>query len=351
MLIVRIALATVLLTNFAWGQSSEIIHFSGAPPEPRYAPILGNTWLIYARGQIDADAGKRLERFLSSRHVPATSFLYLDSPGGSVTGGMDLGRVIRKYRLRTEVGVQTPGSTKISPGGCYSACALSFLGGEFRFLKEGSRYGVHRFAFQNPSPELTDIAQILSAAIVEYIRSMDVDPALFSLSVSAGREEMFEPTRQQLLALNVVNNGRTRPKWAIESIDAGIYLKGEQNTIYGINKFILACTPQHNVTLFIIFDAQNRDDLILGFPIESLVINGKPLRIDNARIKKQVNNGLINAAYKLSDAQVALIRSARTVGVTMQGGVDAPVFFGFDSMPFEEGAAKLPGFLSVCQKN
>ena len=194
MLIVRIAFAIVLLTNSAWGQSSEIIHFSGAPPEPGYLPILGNTWLIYARGQIDADAGKRLERFLSSRHVPATSFLYLDSPGGSVTGGMDLGRVIRKYS-QTGVKVQTPGSTKISTGGCYSACALSFLGGEFRFFKEGSRYGVHRFAFQNPSPEHTDIAQILSAAIVEYIRSMDVDPALFSLSVSAGREEMFEPTR------------------------------------------------------------------------------------------------------------------------------------------------------------
>jgi hypothetical protein len=109
--------------------------------------------------------------------------------------GMELGRVIRKYRLRTDVGTKKPsserGAREVVPGYCYSACALAYLGGSFRFLMKDSRYGVHRFAFENPAPQHADLAQIVSAAIVEYIRSMDVDTKLFSLSVVAGKDSVI----------------------------------------------------------------------------------------------------------------------------------------------------------------
>ena len=93
--------------------------------------------------------------------------------------------------------------------------------------------------FQKPAPDQADAAQIVSAALIEYITSMDVDPGLFSLAVSAGKDAIVEPTRHQLEELNVVNNGRARPKWSIESLDDSLYVKGEQDTVYGINKFLL----------------------------------------------------------------------------------------------------------------
>ena len=57
---------------------------------------------------------------------------------------------------------------------------------------------------------------------------MDVDPALFSSSVIAGPSEMNELDRETLQKLNVVNNGRTRPSWTIESVEGNLYFKGER---------------------------------------------------------------------------------------------------------------------------
>jgi hypothetical protein len=328
--------------------------FNGEPPDAKSVPILGTAWVLYASGPIDLDAGKRLNQFLTSQRIPANSYIYLNSPGGSLVGGMNLGRIIRQHNLRTDVGSRNsdrPLGHAVAPGECYSACALAFLGGEFRFLRGDSRYGVHRFAFQKPAPDQADAAQIVSAALIEYIRSMDVDPGLFSLAVSAGKDAIVEPTRHQLEELNVVNNGRARPRWSIESLDDSLYVKGEQDTVYGINKFLLVCTSKRELFLYVIFDAQHREDEIMHFSADSLVIDGRRTRIEHARIERKVKNGWINAIYALNDQYLSMIRNAREVGLAMQPTSDSAYFAGFDSMPFGQGAAKLPGFLAVCGRN
>ena len=76
---------------------------------------------------------------------------------------------------------------------------------------------MHRFYFPKKGANDADIAQIVSSAIVQYMRDMGVDPQLFTLSTGAGQAESIIPTREQLLALNVVNNGQERPIWSIEA--------------------------------------------------------------------------------------------------------------------------------------
>ncbi|MBK7706482.1 MAG: hypothetical protein IPJ30_12060 [Acidobacteria bacterium] len=132
---------------------------------------MGNSWRIYAIGEIDADAGKRLEAFLKENKIPEKSTLALDSPGGSLFGGITLGRVIREAGLFTYVGKKsTKPDDLIQPGECYSACALAFLGGQFRWVNPPSEYGVHRFNSRAKGD--IDVAQVVSAAIVQYIRDM-----------------------------------------------------------------------------------------------------------------------------------------------------------------------------------
>jgi hypothetical protein len=121
---------------------------------------------------------------------------------------------------------------------------LAFLGGEYRYLPDASIYGVHRFFWQEHTSADADVAQIVSAAVVEYIKTMGVDTKLFALASQAGSSQAVTPSAEALLSLNVINNGSKPVKWTIESITGGIYLKGEQETALGINKFMFTC-PAH----------------------------------------------------------------------------------------------------------
>ncbi len=206
--------------------------------------LFGNMATLYLDGTIDPDAGKRLEDYVIANGVPRESWAILNSPGGSLYGGMELGKVIRKYGLRTDVGQpknEPPQILSYEAGGCYSACTLAYTGGEFRYLTSGSHFGIHRFAFTQTQKNESDVAQIASASIVEYIRSMKVDPDLFSLSTTASPTEIYEPPIADLKRLNVVNSGFTEPVWTMESNNGVVYLKGQRDTVYGINKFLLIC--------------------------------------------------------------------------------------------------------------
>lgn len=178
---------------------------------------------------------------------------------------------------------------------------------------------------------------------------MDVDPSFFSLIVRASKDEIFEPTREQLLQLNVLNNGRTRARWTMESHSGVIYLKGEQDSIFGLNKFMLFCSNS-DLVLYVVFDPQGREDEVMKFDADFLMIDGKRVRIDKARAFRTVNNdGLIHAMYKLERSHIALIAKSKEVGLAMSPSVDSQVFLGFAAIPFEEGAAKLPGLLKTCR--
>ncbi len=63
---------------------------------------------------------------------------------------------------------------------------------------------------------------------------------------------------------------------------------------------------------------------------------------------KTIANGWFNAEYVLSKQQLISIRRAKSVGLIIQMAYDAPIFFGFDQMPFGEGAAKLDSLIEVC---
>lgn len=326
--------------------------FKALPPDAALAPLLGTAWTIFASGPIDGLAAERLKSLMETENIPAESHLYLHSPGGDLFGGMELGKVIREYRLRTNIGRHAPDSRysrSSSPGSCFSACAMAFLGGHFRFLSGGSRFGVHRFALTGSPSHASDIAQVLSAVVVEYIRSMDVDVGLFTLTTSAAPTEMFEPSTSQLLALNIVNNGRTKAAWTLESTGDSLYVKGEQDTVHGMNKFMVICDEKRRRLLYIIFDPRRREEEVMMMLTDTLMVDGKKYPLQQHRISRKVHNGWINAIYRLSDAHASLIARANRVGVIMRFGPDAPVFFGFDSMPVGDGSSKLQGLLSACR--
>ena len=75
---------------------------------------------ILASGPIEDGDVERLERFIATAPIRATTAIYLASPGGSLYEGMRLGLLFKEHRIKTVVEGDEV---------CASACALAFLGG------------------------------------------------------------------------------------------------------------------------------------------------------------------------------------------------------------------------------
>lgn len=326
------------------------MEFEALPPDLVTLLKGGWAWDIFASGDVDLQAGENLERLLAEQHIPDGSALHIHSPGGSLIGGLNLGRVIRAHGLITHVGRKGPRNNNIQntlDGHCMSAAALAFLGGEFRFVSEKSRYGVHRFTLNDTSARAADDAQILAASVVEYIRSMEVDVELFSIAADCPSNDILDLPPETMKRLNVVNNGIKFVKWSIESHDDMLYLKGERDTIYGIQKFLLVFPSKGNIFFYIIFGGGRSTELILSMEVDQLSIDDQIFSLRELRVSLDDHDGRINAMYQMTPEIMTKLRTAKTIGYHLQHSTDAAMFVGFDALPFQDGAAKLPGLIDV----
>jgi hypothetical protein len=326
------------------------MEFEATPPDFVTLVKGGSSWDIFATGEVNLRDGEKLEQLLAEKSIPDGSELHVHSGGGSLVGGLNLGRVIRSHGLIAHVA--TKGKLKngiqfTDPGHCMSAAALAFLGGEFRFVSENSKYGVHRFTLGEQSSRGVDDAQMLSASVVEYIRSMDVDTELFSISSEIPADDILELPAGTLKRLNVVNNGIKPAKWTIESIEGGIYLKGERGTIYGMQKFLLNFPARDRMFIYIIFDGGPSSDDIMKMGTDRLSIDGHLISLHDLRIQRFSNYNEINLMYHVTSEILFKLRDAKRIGYLLQHVPEAPMFVGFDDFPFEDGAKKLSGLLDV----
>jgi hypothetical protein len=350
-IIVSSIVAIFACVPVAFAETSKLMTISYEKPKNGYEKILGSAWTIFLEGEIDGAAADRFAAFVTKNEVPVRSHVVLNSPGGNLYAGMELGRIIRKYDLTTDVGDPAKKKGEYSSYGqgfCYSACTYAYLGGRFRYMTEGSHFGVHRFYAKDPASGNMDSAQMTSAQIVSYVREMGVDPDFFTLSTYAGAKEIIEPPKAVLEKLNVINYGMGPTTWTMESHQGVLYLKGQRDTQYGINKYMLICGGMDGIVLHMIFDPQGRQDEVMEMHAHSLVIDGQDEPVDV--YKPTIENGWFNGVYFLTKSQLSRIMKADTVGVILRWSYEGPVFLGFNSMPFAEGREKLIGLVNNCKK-
>ena len=80
--------------------------FVGFPPD-QVSLFLGRTsWRVFASGNVNPDDHETLTQFLLKNNIPHGSEIYIHSAGGTLIGGMSLGRVIREYGMIASVGRQ-----------------------------------------------------------------------------------------------------------------------------------------------------------------------------------------------------------------------------------------------------
>lgn len=124
----------------------------------------------------------------------------LNSPGGSVSDALAMGRLIREKKLATEVE-----AGKL----CASSCPLMFVGGQERRAGDKAAIGVHQvFAAIAPDPnaprdEMSD-AQRISARCQRYLGDMGINLQVWVHAMETPKDRLFIFKTEELKTLNIV---------------------------------------------------------------------------------------------------------------------------------------------------
>jgi hypothetical protein len=267
---------------------------SGAFPE---------TTLVYLDGEIDPSVPARLAEALD--RVDGTIAVWMNSPGGNLYAGMQLGRLIRKHGAWTHI--IDPGT--LLPGQCYSACSLAFLGGVFRFAGSGARYGVHRAS----TTGRLDLGEQLTSAIAAYIREMGVDARLLDLWTKAGPDEMYVLSQREAERLGVVDNGRKPPEWSFARSPGGARLQGRQATTDGTGTVFFVCDVKRTV-FGADYEAARAGELLTaqGWSHWLTIDGDREMPLKAPEISR--DDDVVRLAFTVPPDLVRVARSARRIG-------------------------------------
>ena len=144
---------------------------------------------VEIRGPLEAGVAARLDRVL--RTHPHLRFVHLNSPGGWVTEGARLARVIREHHLGTYTAT-----------GCYSACVLAFAAGSPRVLNPDARLGLHSASGLDADPL---VAALGNELYQKALLRDGVSATLVAQSTSTPSSSLWMPGPQQLLAGHLID--------------------------------------------------------------------------------------------------------------------------------------------------
>ena len=130
----------------------------------------------------------------------------LNSPGGSVTDALAMGRLIRERNFATEI---EPGKY------CASSCPLLFAGGSERRAGDKAVLGVHQVAAVGaagglPRDEM-NVAQNISARCQRYLGDMGVNLQVWVHAMETPHDKLFVFRPDELKSLNLVTTAAAAP--------------------------------------------------------------------------------------------------------------------------------------------
>ncbi len=315
---------------------------------------MGLRQTIYADGVITSGTAARLNDFLNMHHAIPGAMIDFNSPGGNLQEGLQIGRLIRKRNLQTNIFQQgaehKPDQLK---GSCYSACSIAFLGGIVRYAPANTAFGVHRFAI--PQNTLTgdqalDASQIQSSQIAEYINFMGIQPGFISEMNLASSNDINILSQQKLTALRIITPQR-ETVWELRTTPTGeVYVAGETKDIRGLHKILFGCFPKSQTAPFmeIMFNASDGKRIVGTTAATKLRVKQSDVPLLKSEISKGpfVENAYVSTVIVLTPRIVDFIQRATTLGISMYQ-LSGFTYAGYDA-DFAEGKPKVMAYLRPC---
>ena len=176
-----------------------------APASAIYLSEAGGNATLY--GPFDADDAQIFAAFLAKARPRPIKVLYLESPGGSITAGVSIGRMVRKAGLTTAV--------KADSQICDSACTLVFAAGVKRHYVHGdsvyeglssrSGLGYHPAYLRGDRVHFSIKSDEYVALMNTYYAEMGA-PRTAELMAMAGINSIYRPSGQTSLDLHIATS-------------------------------------------------------------------------------------------------------------------------------------------------
>lgn len=162
---------------------------------------IDGTIALRIRGAIAQGDGTRIVEELRTTR-PA--LVLLDSPGGSVSDALAIGRALRDIGAETRLA---------NDAVCFSACPYIFVGGTTRSVAESARLGVHQHAFGESTilPAFLAVEDIQrgQAGVLTHLADMGIDLRIMGPSMATPADEIYILTPEELSDWNVVTGDGT----------------------------------------------------------------------------------------------------------------------------------------------
>lgn len=233
----------------------------------------GCEW-ISAIGVIDETTPKKFERFYKKYSSYSTS-VHFHSPGGNLIAGMELGRLLRQYKVPVYINETKKLETLRAyddysdewrqttvKGICASACAYAFLGGISRSIDKDSKIGFHQFYNSADQGDFSkhikignsqlSVDQVFSGLIAGYLAEMGVDSRVLTLASVAGNNQLLSLNDAELKVLNIVTDHGPSPM-QMEQFKGGIRVFSTNNYVgYPVREISAFCLKHNYKPVFMI---------------------------------------------------------------------------------------------------
>ena len=332
-----------LCTATAKAQSSATV--SVVEPSRSAAIASGATTDIFIDGDLDKKTVDQFKALLTQRHLTQGT-VHLNSKGGSVMAGLELGTLIRDNGLSTNVGQRNSWGGLPRPGECSSACPYAFLGGVYRYASKESKIGVHRFSVTGGVEPNLDMVEVVSATIANHILTMGADLGLLELMTLEGGDQIRMLSPEELRDLNVVDNGRREATWGLFIVNGFVYLKGQQVTAKGTGKMTFNCHDRH-LFGFAFFAAGQDMAAVAATTTYSVRIDDKLYPMQDPMTHAKADKRFVDIHFPLSQEQLGMMAAGNDIGFAFHK-LRGSGYYGFLVHVGAEGRTKLLDYAKYC---
>lgn len=290
-------------------------------------PMLSGNHLIHIDGPIEDGDADKLGAIVAGLPKGRDNFLLvaLNSPGGNLAEGLRMAGILQAAEMQVVTDVMGFGGT---PADCASACSLVYLGGTYRYLQEGSRLGVHQFAFVNDDiavkSETTRQVQNMAASITDIMSRAHVDPGFFTLMGQTAPEDMNWVDPETLRQMNVLNRDRAYQ-------DNDFNLQGGQLSLvmtsvgmYGIHRLTVSC---EDATLSFFSETgipetetaikagMSGEQIASEFDFRILLEGYRAPFVEN--LAQSFDESIVSSAFSLDETALSVLGTAQTMDVRL----------------------------------
>lgn len=201
---------------------------------------------IAAEGAIDEGAARRLREFLaepSRRQLP----VFFNSPGGDAATAVQLGLILRQYRMTAGVGRTKLHGCSAAPladtacrklmqaraehaarfssedAWCFSACPYAMAGASFRMVARNAKISVHSLRPEDRARDKLAAIEQGNSILRRYLVEMGVEGELIDFAAKVSNDKLKRLDREDIARFGIESRSGFETHWTLHRDDADRY--------------------------------------------------------------------------------------------------------------------------------